>query len=81
MLGCDGNGKYGLLKPLPLEYRFDRSLRTGGLTSWLQYQPASADSRIKGLTRLRDELDRIVKSCKISSAAACGVIGALATAR
>lgn len=44
-------------------------------------QLAAVKSKIQRLTRLRDELDRMVKSCKNGPVAECRVIDALAAAK
>lgn len=64
---------------LKLQGQPERSCKTASRLAATQL--AEVESKIQRLTRLRDELDRMVKSCKNGRVAECRVIEALATAK
>ena len=64
---------------LKLQEQPERSCRTASRLASTQL--AAVESKIQRLTRLRDELDRMVKSCKNGRVAECRVIEALAIAK
>ena len=64
---------------LKLQEQPERSCKTASRLAATQL--AAVESKIQRLTRLRDELERMVKSCKNGRVAECRVIEALATAK
>jgi DNA-binding transcriptional MerR regulator len=64
---------------LKLQEQPERSCKTASRLAATQL--AAVESKIHRLTRLRDELDRMVKSCMNGRVADCHVIEALATAK
>lgn len=64
---------------LKLQEQPERSCKTASRLAATQL--AAVESKIQRLTRLRDELGRMVKSCKNGRVAECRVIEALATAK
>ena len=64
---------------LKLQDQPERSCRTASRLAATQL--AAVESKIQRLMRLREELNRMVKSCKNGRVAECRVIEALATAK